>query len=1004
MTKTCPAARFLLSTFLMVAAAGTAFAQTGEGDIIIVTGSRLNQANLISPSPVFQVDGSEIDTRGTTRIEDLVNILPQTFPGQTSGISNGATGTSTLDLRGIGATRTLVLLDGKRLPFGSASVAAVNLDLVPAQLVEQIDIVTGGASAVYGSDAVAGVANFILRRDFEGLELDGQIGAFQDGNNDEFANELLRVSGITAPGAKLDGRNVSVSGIFGKNIADGRGNITAFFSYQNQNEIRHDDRDFSTCAFNSTQNNGPTVIGGITCGGSFFFRRIFTPGGDFFLDDDNVLVPFTNEPSQTFNFSPDNFLIRNNERFNVSAFAHYDVTDDIEAYLDFGFTDNNTDAQIAFSGIFFGPFDTNCDNPLLDTPTFDGSTLVSALGCDAAAIDAGADVPLFAAYRNVNGNPRSNFTGLATYRLVGGLRGELGDHWSWDVFGQFSRTNQTSIANGDLSFADVQDGLFVVDDGSGNAVCRSGNAGCLPFNIFDVEGPTAEAVAFAEGQAVVTGNVEQIVFGGTIGGDLGAVGGVRLPWAKNGVQTIIGFEYREDSLERTPDDLAQIPFGQGLTGVSGATLPIAGSVRVTEFFGEVQIPLIEDQPFFEQFAINGAYRFSDYAIDGNDVQNSFSTDTFAAGVTWQVTPDLRLRGQFQRAVRAPNVFELFLDQNTGLFTAQQTPNGAFDPCAGDFDPTTVAPEPSATLDQCANTGVSAAQFGSIPVSASGLLNLVTGGNPLLNPERADTYTFGLVYTPTYLDGFDFAVDYYDITLNDALGVVPPQVSLDQCLETGAAAFCNLIVRDQFGSLFVDNSNFEGVQAVTTNISQLATRGIDFAVNYNIDLDRLGLGQWGSLNLQYISSVLLEGSFVAIPGISLELECRGLYRGVCGGPNPEYRHRLLSTWQTPWDLTVTATWRHIGGVQLDTGQSATGGVFEPTGNILDDFLDSANYLDLALQYRLSDDIHLRAGVNNLNGREPELSTVADLAPGNGDTFPGTYDANGRFIFFGVTLGF
>ncbi len=224
--------RFLRSTMLTgvaAAMAAPAFAQSGD-DTIIVTGSRLNQANLNSSCPVFQVEASEIDTRGATRVEDLLNILPQAFAGQTSDVANGATGTSNLNLRGLGSLRTLVLMDGKRLPFGGPRTSAANLDLVPAQLVERVDIVTGGASAVYGSDALAGVANFIMRRDFEGVEFDGQVGFYQDGNNGEFANALLGVSGIEAPGGLTDGRDVLASIIFGANTADGRGNVTGFFS------------------------------------------------------------------------------------------------------------------------------------------------------------------------------------------------------------------------------------------------------------------------------------------------------------------------------------------------------------------------------------------------------------------------------------------------------------------------------------------------------------------------------------------------------------------------------------------------------------------------------------------------------------------------------------------------------------------------------------------------------------------------------------------------------
>ncbi|MEO0878237.1 MAG: TonB-dependent receptor plug domain-containing protein, partial [Pseudomonadota bacterium] len=509
------AARLLRTTILtgaIAAVAAPALAQDDDDDVIIITGSRLDQANLNSSSPVFQVDAGEIDSRGVTRVEDLLNILPQTFAGQTSNLANGASGTSTLNLRGLGATRTLTLVDGKRLSYGAGNAAAVNLDQIPAQLIERVDIVTGGASAVYGSDALAGVANFILKRDFEGLELDGQVGFFQDGNGNDFASDLLTANNIPVPGATADGRSVNVSAIFGANTPDGRGNVTAFLQYQDQNEVRQDARDFSACAFGTS--SAATSVGGVGCVGSSTFRRFFTPGGDFFLGEDSVLVPFTNAPEQTFNFAPDNFLQRNNERFNFQALARYNITENIEAFLDLAFTENQTDSQIAFSGTFFRPFQVNCGNPLIQTPVdaaAGGGTLADALGCDAAAIAADTDVGLTAGYRNVTGDPRSSFIGVNTFRMVGGFRGNLNENFEFETFGQFSRTRQNTVSTGDLSFADVQDGLFAVDDGSGNVVCRSGNAGCLPFNIFEFNGVSAEAAQFAQGTGLVTSEVEQIV-------------------------------------------------------------------------------------------------------------------------------------------------------------------------------------------------------------------------------------------------------------------------------------------------------------------------------------------------------------------------------------------------------------------------------------------------------------------------------------------------------------
>ncbi|MEM1396654.1 MAG: TonB-dependent receptor, partial [Pseudomonadota bacterium] len=969
-------------------------------------GSRLNQANLSSPSPVFQVNAAEVDQRGTARLEDLLNVLPQTLPAQGSALANGATVKSTVDLRGLGSQRTLVLVDGKRLPYGLGQGTGIgaNIDFVPAQLVEGIDIVTGGASAVYGSDAIAGVVNFKLKKDFEGLELDGQVGFFQDGNGGEFANEILDAFGQPAPDAKLDGRGVNISALWGANTADGRGNVTAFIQYQDQNEIRQADRDYSACAYGG--NTGPNNVGGVGCVGSSTFRSIGPFGSDpIFVNPDGSLATFTNSAEQTFNFAPDNFIQRNNERFNFSASARYELTDGVEAYVDLGYLENQTDSQIAFTGTFFRTFQINCDNPFLnvESPNGTGPLNTGFFGCTPDQIANGEDVGFGGVasgpgYRNVTGDPRSTFIDIDAFRGVVGLRGTIADRWDWDVFGQFSRTNLNTVSTGDINFQRMQDAFFVVEDDTGTPVCRSGNAGCTPVNFFT--NPTGELISpeqaqFLQGTGIVRGQTEQIVLGGTIGGETG----VTIPWAQSQIQGLVGVEYRRDSLERTPDELSRIPGGLGLTGVGGGTLPVQGEVEVTEVYGEVQIPIIEGAALADELVVTGAYRFSDYSTDGNGVQNSFSNSTFAAGAAWAPVPDMRFRFQFQRAIRAPSVFDLFTGQNTGLF------NGS-EPCG---------PGTTFTQAQCANTGLPASLFGVVADNPAGQLNQVTGGNPLLFSETANTYTAGVVLQPRFIDGLTVSVDYYDISIDDAIGTIPAATSLNQCVTTGNSLFCDNVVRDFQGSLFGTPTppagsafQFAGVQATNVNVANVSTRGLDINGTYSFDLDQIGVANMGSMSFNYAASLLFERSFIPVPGVTGALECSGLYRGNCGttvgAVNPEYVHRFLTTWQTPWDVDVNVTWRRIGGTTFDEATSGSvnlsgGGEFASTGNVLDDFLDTANYVDLSLQWAVKDNLSMRAGVNNLLGRDPELTTEAGTAPGNGDTFPQFYDPAGRFIFVG-----
>ncbi|MGF1456659.1 MAG: TonB-dependent receptor domain-containing protein [Alphaproteobacteria bacterium] len=936
--------RLLCSTILTGAVAlGTpAFAQNVEAsddeiemtdeagsERMVITGSKLRGADLNVPNPVLEVGSFDIDARGTSLVEDLLNTLPPVFAGQTSEVANGASGTSTVNLRGLGAIRTLPLIDGKRLPFGSPNISAANVDLVPAQLVERIEIVTGTGSAVYGSDAVAGVVNFVLKDDFEGLEIDVQGGFHIDANDNDFAQNVLAAAGVDGINeSSLNGYNTFVSATFGANTADGRGNVTAFFQYLRQGEIRQDSRDISACAFGA--NSGEQSFGGVGCVGSSTFRRFFS-AGDTFQQADGTLVPFVGGPEQTFNFAPDNFFQRPIERFTLYTKARYDITDDIEGYLTASFQQNETDAQIAFSGTFFRPFEVNCGNPLLNQglgPNGNGAgTFFDLLGCQTD--DAGnvieEDVSFVNGYRNVEGDPRNSRIETVTWRVVGGVRGDLFDDTvNWDLFAQFSRVNLTDVSTGDLNFSNVQDALFAVDDGNGNIVCRSGNTGCVPFDIFSRPGGqtavTPEQIAYVQGTGITVGFTEQVVIGGTVQAD-GTKYGIVSPFHDAGVSVLGGFEFRGDTLDRQPDDISQIPGGRGLTGVGGGTLPVSGEVRVAEAFMEARIPLVQDFPLIYDLTVKGAYRRSMYTTDGNGVTNEFDTNSFDAGVLWTVVPDLQLRAQYQQAVRAPNVIELFTGQNTGLFDLSAGPNGLFDPCAGDFDPATPAPEPAASAAACANTGVTAEQFGTIVDNPAGQFNQVTGGNPELGPETSETITAGVVFEPRWVPDLRLTIDYFNITVSDAIATVPPTTSLTECLETGNPTFCNLIVRDTFGSLFLDNSNFEGIQAVNTNIAELSTDGFDFNLTYNYDLSRFGFGDFGNLAVNFFATYLQSLDTVPLPG-EATIECAGFYAGDCGTPNPKFRKVTTFTWQSPYDIDVRLGWRYFGGVELDGTSSAS----------------------------------------------------------------------------------
>ncbi len=979
-------------------------ATVAEADAIVVTGSRLNaNPNLEGANPILSVGQEQIRAQGTVRIEDLVNQLPQVFAGQAGEVSNSASGTSTLDLRGLGANRTLVLIDGRRLPYGSSQISAPNLDLIPTQLIERVDVLTGGASAVYGSDAVAGVANFVLRRDFEGVELDAQGGFQQHGNDIGFFQNVLAGAQQPIPGPTTDGAEYTFTGIIGTNTADDRGNVTLFANYERRESVVQADRAFSACTVGSS--GAATAFEGVGCVGSGNFRLFGNnqglrpslelnaagqPINSVFQQADGTIVPFVGGPAQTFNFGATNFFQRPSERFTIYAKGHYELSDNLELFADVSYVDNISDAQIAPTASF-GAFNINCDNPFIQgTPGLD---LASVYGCTAQDIADGTIIPTAtASHRNVEGGPRNSRLENSAFRIVSGLRGDFGDGiWSYEVFGQYAETSDTSVSSNDFIVANVQQAFLAVDDGTGNVVCTNPSGGCVPYNPFqrNADGSsriTQDQLDFIQGVGIVLGETSQLVGGATLQANLGDYG-FKSPFSDEGIAFLVGAEYREDTLRSIPDEISQVP-GGGFTGVGGATLAVEGSIDVYELFGELQIPLVTDRPFFDELTLSGQYRYSDYSTDGNGTTSGFSTDAFGIQLVWAPVDDIKLRGQFQRAVRAPNVIELFTGQNTNLpnlNSAGSNANGVqlFDPCASNA--------PIATFEQCARTGVTAGQFGNILDVIAGQTQSITGGNPDLNPESSDTYTFGVVLEPRFIPGLQITVDYFDIVVDDFINDgIAAQISLDNCLATGDPTFCNLITRGPGGTLASGFSG-SGFQQTNINIAELSTSGIDAQVSYSTTVDGIG-----GLNFLYAATFLDTFDFTPFPGADV-IECAGFSSNSCLNPvNSEYRHRASVIWKSNFNLDTTVTWRHFSSVEAFAGAAAL-------PEQIDDNLQAVNYIDLAFIYGITDEVTLRLGVNNVLNENPPVSASGGPPLGNGNTFPTIYDT-GRQFFGGINLRF
>lgn len=985
----------LLSAATIGAASVPASAQSSD-DEIIVTGSRISSANVVSSSPVTTLGNDIFEQTGFVDAVSVLNRLPSITAGQNASVSNGATGTSSLNLRGLGANRNLVLIDGKRLGPGTPGISFADVNQVPSPLIERTEVVTGGASAVYGSDAIAGVTNFILKRDFEGLEISGSYGLFVDSNDNELAQAITDASstdGVTPDQTEVDGFTTDVSITFGTAFDNGKGHLTAFARYVDQNAVLQGDRDISRCAVLSLGSNpGPIAGGNVSCLGSNFgpFPTTFTLGA---VNGPNGLpLPADQQPgivgvvsldangnvprdaagnvitgsSNAFNFNPTNFFQRPTERFQGGFLANYDLTENVELYLDAAFFRNVTDAQIAPSATFGEIQSVNCNNPFLTPDLVD-------IVCTQRGFSGAQEAPVQVNRRFVEGGGRNSAIELNNLRFVGGLRGDIPNtNFSYDLFGQYSETSQSTTNTNDGDINLLQEALLV-ENGPSGLQCTSGRAACLPLNLFGTGPVDPAALAAVLTPTILTGEVTQVVLGGTIQGD---VDGFQSPFADSGIALLFGFEYREDKLRSQPDSIL---IRGGSTGLGGPADPVDASDQVAELFAEVAVPLVSGQPLFQDLSVTGQYRFSDYefqnGLPGGDQSDGFTSDAYSAGVSWTPVDDIRFRAQYQRAVRAPNVFELFSPVSLSLF-------GDSDPCSGAVGSANL----TATPEQCARTGLPAGLFGLVQEDA-GQLQQLGGGNVGLNPESSDTFTIGAVIQPSFVPGLTLSVDYFDISVDDFITNIPSSSILDGCIDNSQPQFCNFINRDALGTLQVDGF----ISANLQNIAERSSKGFDLKAGYNFSTSDLGFGDFGDISLNYLSTIYTELEQTSFPGASTD-DCLGFFGGSCftGEPNPEYAHNASIGWAKN-NLSASFNWRYIGAVEsLDiTNTDAIGQTF-----------GDENFFDLYGSWDAHEKVSFNVGINNVFDNDPPFTDFRFT--GNGNTFPGTYDSAGRYVFVGFNL--
>ena len=1013
---------------------------------IVVTGSRIPQANITSTAPVTVVGAEDIKLQGTTRVEDLLNSLPAVFASQASSLSNGADGTASVDLRGLGTSRTLTLVNGRRLLPGDpspSSGSAADINIIPASLLKRVEVLTGGASSTYGADAVAGVVNFIIDTDFEGVRIDGQYSVYQHTNRNGLLPGLLDAqTALGRQGYGYPTSNVVDGGAFDGTFAvgtsfggDERGHAMAYFGYRKVNAVTQSRRDYSACTLQNSLAGVPNCGGSATSaegnvlifeGGTSTFYN-FQPGGR--------IVP----GSTRYNFAPTNYFQRPDERYTAGVFANYEVDEAFKPYLEFQFMDDRTVAQIAPSGNFGNTLTVNCDNPLMSGAQRqvicgpDGSTdyenLINGfLGNFPTAIgaiynpnpnapartffDPITGTPYTRAFlqvlrRNVEGGPRQSDLQHTNYRGVLGAKGDLGEQWSYDAYYQFGRVKYSQVYSNEFSAARLARALDVIDDprvAGVNPICRSALDGtdtnCVPYNIFGGIGAASPAsVAYLSATGFQTGQTTEQVANISFTGQLGGYG-IQTPWASDGVGINVGVEWRKTELDLKTDNAFQT---NDLTGQGGATLPIQGNFRVFEVFGETQIPLVQDN-FIDLLALNAGYRHSSYKTSAD---RSYDTDTYKVGLDFAPIKDIRFRGTYNRAVRAPNIQELFSTATVGL-------NGSDDPCTGLVDANDDPRGVAATDYGCRAQGLAVGQ--TVTGNPAGQYNGLIGGNADLQPEKATTKTLGVVFQPSFVPRFALTVDYFDIKVERAIRAYGQDAILSDCTDNATATFtpasCGLVHRDAAGSLWLTPGGY--VTDLPNNVGELQTKGIEVGASYSMQL--FGLGRLSlNMNGTYLDSYKVNN------GLTTPYDCAGLYGPTCsiggttdaGAPLPEWRHKLRATLQMDGGVGLSVQWRHIGPVHAETtsGQESLEGAnnFDPGLR-----LKAFNYIDLATSFSIGDAYTFRLGVNNLFDLEPPLvtsgngnrpgSNLCPTGPCNGNTYPATYDALGRYLFAGITLNF
>ncbi|MAL11466.1 MAG: TonB-dependent receptor [Maricaulis sp.] len=973
--------------------------ESSDRDVVLVTGSRILRADYTSGSPLHTVTGEELEEIGAGTLETYLNSLPQLSPSLTRTNNNPVGGGAAfLDMRQLGTSRNLVLLDGRRIVPGAAS-GAVNVSILPSLLIDRTEVVTGGASAVYGADAISGVVNFITRQDFDGTMISSQYGVSGEGDGTEYQIDFLN----------------------GGDFDDGRGRLMFGLSYNNREGINQADREISaaatTCNLNGCFLNGSTTTGdgtftlnaaqasnatlrnyftsrGVPLDAIFSGQRVgFNTNGSMFIagstnqvnPNDRVWLYTSGyqaegnyDPNRAllYNFNPENLLQSPFERYSFFTNLDYDINDHVELYGSALYATYDALNQLASSPAGF-------------TVSLTGPAATSFINPDARAalVAATTSGSIGLSRRTVEFGPRIFDNTTDAWQLTGGVRGDFdvrGNNWRWDFNTSYGSYHNSEEQRGYPHLVRINAALNGCPAGSplGPVGPSGAPTACVPFNPFGYGNITQPQINYIEAKAQVREtNIVMQTAQASITGDAFDI------WA-GPVAFAAGVEYRSLDYSNIPGEAQQTG---ALLGANSAG-PVNGSFDVAEAFGELRIPLLAEMPFVEYLGIEAGYRYSDYA---NSAGNSFATDTWKLGAEWEPTDYLRFRVQAQQAVRAPSVGELFTTRATGFPSVGTT----VDPC---------------NFNSAQRTGANATQVRALCAaqsaaiandpnwrSAGAQFRTVSGGNPNLDPETATTYTYGFVlsapeFFPNAMQSLTLTVDYWDIEIENVISSVGFATSLSRCYDpvynpnfTVNNAFCQNLFRDP-ATGYLTNTGIDGyISQTNANLATLIASGVDVGASMSLDFipEQLGAFSVGTVLTWYENQ-----QFQSLPGNPFGNNVSGtIGNGTPGATTlPEWKATTRLAW-TQGPVSASLRWVFLDEV-VDRGATVANRAIPG--------IDAYNYFYGNVSFDVNETVQVFGGIDNLLDEEAPVYT-------NGfayNTDPSTYDVIGRFFYAGARLRF